>query len=76
MAETNEKAKGQDERSVGQSEVDGLVSLLRLIDEEYGLVDSWISNGCEHGYKPAKDCPNQNCSAANMQSLWDSLIKG
>ena len=56
--------------------VDPLVNLLRLIDSEYDLVGSWIGNGCEHGFKPAKSCPNADCNHAEMHRLWDELLGG
>jgi len=45
MTETNEKAKGQDERSVGQSEVDGLVSCDLATGDIVSLSAEWEDRG-------------------------------
>jgi len=58
---------------VGREE---FLSLLKMINEEYGLIGSWYGNGCEHGFKPAKNCPNENCSLGQMHRLWEKVFKG
>lgn len=56
-----------------QEENGALRRLLTLIESDYRLLSSWYS-GCEHGFSPAKTCPNENCNPRIMQRLWDDVV--
>lgn len=54
--------------------------LLKLINEQFGVIDSLIGNGCDHGFKPASDCQNEGCPDAELHILfneiyWSRIIK-
>ena len=55
---------------------DDRLLLLKMIESEYDLIGSWWGNGCDHGFKPAKDCQNENCERRKMHRLWDNIFKG
>ncbi len=46
---------------------------LELLDSEYEISSSFHGNGCEHGFKPAKSCPNKECNFAELQKLYEKL---
>ena len=47
--------------------------LLREIDNYFGITSTFIGAGCEHGFKPAKNCPNEKCDARLAHLAWQSL---
>lgn len=49
---------------------------LAALDRYFGIVDSLIANGCEHGFKPASACPNENCDARKAHVAWAALEAG
>ena len=44
-----------------------LEKALRLMVREYNPFDNLMANGCIHGIKPSKDCPNEGCEDAELQ---------
>ena len=54
--------------------LEDLRKLLVKLNFEFEMEDSWISNGCEHGHKPAKDCPNPDCADAMLHKEYDRLV--
>jgi hypothetical protein len=54
--------------------VEGLVRFLKWADREYGISDVFYGCGCEHGFKPARDCPNDGCKRAEMHRLFDKIM--
>jgi hypothetical protein len=47
-----------------------LRALGAALDEYYGITSDIQGNGCEHGFKPATDCPNEGCDMRRMAVLW------
>ena len=43
--------------------------LFELLDDNYCLTYDLHGNGCEHGFKPAKKCPNADCTDAELHRL-------
>jgi hypothetical protein len=54
--------------------VEDHVRFLRWVDKEYGILDVFGGCGCEHGFKPARDCPNEACERAEMHRLYDKIM--
>ena len=52
-----------------------LKRLYKLLDDEYGITDDLGGNGCEHGFKPARSCPNAGCHTAELGRLWDEFFE-
>lgn len=50
-----------------------MLRFLDLLDEEYDLTSDFYGNGCEHGFKPAKDCTNKDCKYAELHKLFEKL---
>ena len=48
---------------------------LIAIGKYYGIEESNISNGCEHGFKPATDCPNPDCEFSLIVKLYKNAIE-
>ena len=46
---------------------------LEALDRYFGITDSLAANGCDHGIKPAKYCPNANCEARIAHLAWESI---
>jgi len=51
-----------------------LIKLLKDLDSWYGFISDWHGNGCEHGFKPAKDCPNKDCKDAELNQRFHDLV--
>lgn len=46
---------------------------LQELDSYFGISRSLNEAGCEHGYKPAKTCPDPACKGRRAQFAWDSV---
>lgn len=44
---------------------------LKLMIAEYDPIDHMWGNGCTHGFKPARDCPNKDCTDATLHRALD-----
>lgn len=53
--------------------MDRLRETLAAVLDYTDLRGSLISNGCEHGYKPASACPNADCDAARVHRQINAL---
>lgn len=49
--------------------------LFLLLDVEYNVTGDLGGNGCKHGFKPASECPNPGCDAAELDRLWREFFK-
>jgi hypothetical protein len=45
------------------------------VDKYFNITSDLIGNGCEHGFKPAKDCPNKDCDKAKAHKAWEALTR-
>ena len=52
-----------------------LDKLFWSMENDANFLDNWCGNGCEHGFKPACDCPNDGCEDADMHRLWKELME-
>jgi len=43
-----------------------VVEAFRLFMKYYDPVGHLAGNGCEHGFKPAANCPNEGCDERNL----------
>ena len=64
---------GINERKQLYDYINKVKTFLKLLDNEHGLIDSWYGNGCEHGFKPSRECTNEDCNDRNLQRLWDEI---
>jgi hypothetical protein len=46
---------------------------LKSVDTYFGISASLNDQGCAHGFKPAKSCPDAECAARRAQIAWDAL---
>lgn len=51
------------------------LNALTALDRYFSITESLHGNGCEHGFKPAKACPNQECDARVAHEAWEALTK-
>lgn len=52
------------------------LKLISQIDHEFGVTSHFCGNGCEHGFKPALDCPNPECKTKQQHIAWNALKLG
>jgi hypothetical protein len=50
-----------------------VLRLLGMLNEDYDFIGKWVEDGCSHGIKPAKSCPNNGCWDKRMHLLWEEL---
>ena len=43
-------------------------------DDYYGIWDNLSANGCCHGFKPAKRCPNEGCRHGELQTNIEAAL--
>jgi len=43
-------------------------------DDYYGIWDNLSANGCCHGFKPAKRCPNEGCRHGELQTSIEAAL--
>jgi len=43
------------------------------LQKQYDMLSDFIGNGCEHGFKPAKSCPNEGCCKADAHKAYEAL---
>lgn len=55
------------------SEAPQVRALLDALDAVYGITSDIYGNGCEHGFKPSHDCPNEACAERRMALLWEEF---
>jgi len=46
---------------------------LARLDEYFGISESLYGTGCDHGVKPARDCPNEDCPQRLAHIAWVAL---
>lgn len=47
---------------------------LETINGYFAITDGFIGGGCEHGFRPASQCPNDDCSAKLASEAWTRLV--
>jgi hypothetical protein len=47
--------------------------LAAMLNNEYQINADLGGNGCIHGFKPARDCPNEDCDTRRLDSLWHNF---
>ena len=47
---------------------------LKALDAIYDFQGGWAGNGCEHGFKPSKACPNEDCPERKAQILFEAAM--
>jgi hypothetical protein len=78
-SDRNPANRGPGDRRVGGSratDVDAEVvkaSQLAALDRYFGISQSLIERGCQHGVKPAKACPSPECEARRAHVAWETL---
>lgn len=57
-----------------KAQIERLTELAALMIAEYEPLSHLIGNGCEHGFKPAKACPNEDCRERKLHRALDAAI--
>jgi hypothetical protein len=47
---------------------------IKLFEDEYNLAGDFYGNGCIHGFKPSKSCPNEDCKDREMHLLYEKIM--
>jgi hypothetical protein len=58
------------------AEIEQLRKVLKALyfDDYYGIWDNLSANGCCHGFKPAKRCPNEGCRHGELQTSIEAAL--
>ena len=58
------------------AEIEQLRKVLKglYFDDYYGIWDNLSANGCCHGFKPAKRCPNDGCRHGELQTNIEAAL--
>ena len=46
---------------------------MNALDDAFEITIHLWANGCEHGFKPAKVCPNLECTAKRAHEAWERI---
>ena len=56
--------------------IEELEAALGAMCREYGPLYHLYVNGCQHGFKPAKKCPDDECPEKSLHNLLDAALRG